>query len=297
MQPSLEEDWAALGSIRRRRIIERVPTPLSPVGPAEDWAETFDDGNRPAFYTVLGQSPQDRYEFYSKFQGGELGVLSFTKEPLDWMGRGPLEVLQEIVEQAWIPDGAKDLLPAWWPPPSSTWALLWALGSTQDFLIEEPLRSMVDIRYSLAHDLYRAIWEIRFSLREKNDLLETSRLISAVGTWLLGRSLDDQDINLLTPVGIRRRVTLEQEKIDVLCVLLSLAAQNGLVSRVYVAFDNVERADRAKLKELHLVLQGCSRWARLMGMPLGILLGWNGDGAGLGKANAKLAAMIIKGVA
>lgn len=296
MQPSLEEDWAAIGR-PRRRVIERAPTQLSPVDPAEDWAETFDEGGRSAFYTVLGESPQDRHEFYRRFQGGEVGVLSLTRNPRDWLERGPLLTLQEVVEQAWVPEGAKDFLPSWWPPPTATWGLLWALGASPDFIIEEPLRGMVDMRCSLAHDLYRAIWEIRFSIRERGDLLETARLVSAVGTWLLGRPLDGPDIALLEPVGIQRKVTSEQERIDTLLILLTMAAQNGLISRLFTVFDNVERADRAMLKELLLVLQGCNRWARVPGMPLGILLGWNGDGAGLGKANAKLAALILRGVA
>lgn len=301
MPPSLSEAWHLHPGPgehfvpSRRRVIERPVTPLSPVEPAEDWAETFDEGNRPAFYTVLGPGPHDRQEFYRRFQGGDV-VLNLTRSPRDWLTQGPLKILQEAVEQASIPEEAKDFLPAWWPPPSPTWALLWALGSIPDYLIEEPLRAMVDMKHSLAHDLYRAIWEIRFSIREKNDLAETMRFVSAVGTWMMGQELDPTDFALLAPI-VGRRVSSENEKVDVLCFLLTLAAQNGLLSRVYLAFDNIERADRAQLKELHAVLQGCSRWARLPGMPLGLLLGWNGDGAGLGKANAKLAALIVKGVA
>jgi len=297
MPPStLEADWAALGR-PRRRVIERAPTLLSPVEPAEDWAETFDEGLRPVFFTVLGQSIQDRYEFYSKFEGGQIGVLNLTHTPRVWLERGPLLLLQETVEQCRLPLSAKDLLPTWWPPPTTTWNLLWALGTTPDLTLEEPIRGMVDMRFSLAHDLFKAIWEIRFSIREGGDLLATERLVQAVGTWLLGRHLDADDQLVLKPVGIGRRVTSDQEKIDMLCLLLTLASQSGLLSRLYLAFDGVERADRPHLKELLAVLQGCGRWARIPGMPLGLLLGWNGDGAGLGRANAKLATLIVQGVA
>jgi hypothetical protein len=90
-------------------------------------------------------------------------------------------------------------------------------------------------------------------------------------------------------------VSSPNEKIDLVCGLLLMAAQNGLVERVFLGFDAIEAATRPNLKELFMVLQGVDRWT-VEEQPLGILLGWNGDGAALARANTKFADYIVRGM-
>ena len=274
--------------VRRKRILTVPPMAKPALDPAVEWTEGFDEGERSAFFAVLGASHYEREVLYRNFPS--------SVDSREWLTRSPLQTLQAVVEHAGVDQAAKDTLPPWWPPPSAPWGLLWALATLPDVLIEDPLRDLMDMQFSLAHDLFRGLWEIRFNLREQGDLLETNRLVTAMGTWLLGHPLDSENTRLLEHAGIQRKVGSDAEKIDTLCILLLMAAQNGLVRRLYLAFDDLERADRTKLKELLTVLQGVSRWAKVPGMPLGLFLGWNGDGAKLGKANARLAALIVQGI-
>jgi len=288
MQPSPEAVRAAPGR-PKRRVLEAPYIPTPSLALAQEWAETFDEGDRRAFFTVTG-AHQDRAEFYARLGASREGHQT-------WLTTSVLTALQDAVERAWLAEDAKPFMPAWWPPVTAGWGLLWGLVAAPDFVVEEPLREMVDRSVSVFHTFFLALWEIRFTLQEKGDLPEAAGLITSLGTWLRGQPLDALAMANLTRLGIARRLVHENERLDVLCFLLTLAAQNGLVSRLHVVFDGIERADRVRLRELYTVLQTCGRWTRLPGMPLGLLLGWNADGAGLGKANAKLVNYIIQGVA
>ena len=266
---------------------------LSPVEPAENWAETFPAGEREAFFTVLGQTTKEREEFYAAFRGGS-GVVSLLRDHHAWHQVGPLRALQNGLRAAWVPPDCKEGLPDWWPPPSGNWGLLWGLGAVSNFAVDGQLRFQVDVPFSLLHDLYRAIWEIRFAIREGREALG---LVQAVGTWMLGESLSAEDHGHLAAVNIQRQVSSPNEKIDLVCGLLLMAAQNGLVERFFLGFDNIEAATRPNLKELFMVLQGVDRWTTVEEQPLGILLGWNGDGASLARTNTRFADYIVRGMA
>ena len=291
MPPDLDDDWADLGYPQRKLVQSNIPKSSS-LEAALDWTDLFDEGNRLPFFTLMG-GVQDRVEFCAALNR-ELSTE--VSQRTDWLVRGPLAALQEYVEWSQVDPLAMDLLPPWWPPTKGTWRLLWGLVALPDLMVEEPLRSMVDRGHSVFHWLFRGIWEARFILREQNDLTQVDALIEALGTWASGRVLEASDEVLLTPI-VQRRLGSEQERVSMLCFLLMLAAQNGLLSKSFLLLDRIERAESDQLKELFLVLQGCLPWAKMPGFPLGILVGWSGDSTKLKRSNAKLADLLAKGVA
>lgn len=216
-------------------------------------------------------------------------------DPMAWHDRGVLGCIQDVVRQADVDPEAVAYVPDVGAADGSPWALLRALTSVPDFHIEEPLREMADRHNSIFHTFFLALWEIRF-LRETQDEATLSRLIQSLGVWLQGEPLDRQTVRDLVLLGVGRRVSGEAEKLDLLLFLLTLAAQNGLVRQVFAVMDNLESAERARLKELVFVVEACTRWAKIPGMPLGLVLGWDGHIPGLGKANAKLASYLTQGV-
>lgn len=272
----------------KRRVVEAHTPPATPFTAIDEWAEAFDEGDRRAFLTILGR-PLDRAEIYARLKiPGE--------EPHAWHTRGVLGQLQESVSRAWVDPDAKNFMPSWWPGMVPSWGLLWGLAAVPDFQIEEPLREMVDRSVSVFHTLFLALWEIRFLLEESGDFETVGRLIDSLGAWVRGQSLDAQKVKDLTQLGVNRRLSNEAEQLDVLCFVLALAAQNGLIGRLYVPLDGVERAERGRLKELATVLDVCCRWTKIPGMPLGLLVGWNGNGPGLGRNHGKLTTHLLQGV-
>ena len=279
-------DHAPTQTPRRRRTVDVPPIVVTEVSQAEEWAASF-EGPREAFFPVLGPTVKARDNFYLGF-GKENGVVSLLDHRADWHREGPLVALQEALRMAWVPPGCKDSLPSWWPPPSGQWGLLWALGAAPHFVVEGQLRHLVDVPYALLHGLYAAIWEIRFAIREGRDPKE---FIETVGAWLLGGPTHES-LQKIT----QRQVLSPNEQIDMVCGLFLMASQNGLLDRVYVGFDSVEKATRPHLRELFTVIQGVQRWTAIEGMPLGLLPGWSGDGASLTKAHPRLATMLAGAV-
>lgn len=285
MQPT---SYSAAVSGQKRRVVEAPPHPVPSFSAVEEWAETFDEGDRRAFLTVLGR-PLDRADIYARLRVPK-------EEQQAWLTRGVLGQLQESVSRAWVDPDAKSFMPPWWPGVVPSWGLLWGLVAVPDFQVEEPLREMVDRSVSVFHTLFLALWEIRFLLEEAEDFETVGRLIESLGAWVQGKPLDAQKVKDLTQLGVNRRLSNEAEQLDVLCFVLALAAQNGLIGRHYVALDGVEKAERSRLKELATVLDVCGRWTKIPGMPLGLLVGWSGHGPGLGRNHAKLTTHLLQGV-
>lgn len=149
------------------------------------------------------------------------------------------------------------------------------LLQTENLLIEEPLKSMVDQSFYLVSDLFRVILEARFQVVEGSNATDFA---SSIMRWILDEKLNAQDLKLFEAAHVSRRVTLN-EQLDLVCFLATLANQTGILDTLTFALDNVEMAAtagikdrRVLLKELDDVAFTATRWEKL-GSPLGVVLG------------------------
>lgn len=156
------------------------------------------------------------------------------------------------------------------------WGLLWSLCDVEDFVVDEPLRSMVD-RGTQYTELFQAIWEIRFLLDEG---LDVRPHVEAFTHWL---TEGEEDLELLPGLGIENRPLTTHQRIDLLLFLLALAQQNSLIDAPVFVFDGLERAPAQEipLKELLQglleMIEAVENWASL-GSPAGILIGVSSGG-------------------
>jgi hypothetical protein len=257
-----------------------IPTVGPSVDKAIPWLYTVGQ-TEASTLVVPGSTPEARTGFYNALEARALpGVTIDRKQPREWLQVAPIDDWTARVGRLGIPDECLDMLPkAISFPLYSEWTLLWALASLDDFIIEEPLRSMVDQKHYLLHEAARMLLEFRFLLREGPSyevLLETLRTFVR---WLTMCPLDEADIQFLTRVGVNRRVTSLSERIDLLIFFLTLASQNAIIHKTVFVFDALEAAcsnkDRPKLRELHMMMRRVSRWSKSMETPIGFILGFD----------------------
>jgi hypothetical protein len=150
------------------------------------------------------------------------------------------------------------------------WSLLWGLCDVQEFVVDEPLRGMIDegSRYT---ELFRALWEVRFLLDEGNDVRP---FVRALTRWMVEGQLSEP----LRQLRIESEPN-QQERADLLLFLLTLARQNSLTGPLVFVFDSLERAVQQRpetrqplLKGLLTLVEAVDRWAPL-GSPAGLLIG------------------------
>lgn len=302
----------------RRRVIAVAPTssPIAPVEPVIRWSLTFHEGDelavgtRPAFMVVPGATAHDRMGFYRKYLAPEWKTFRpdtiediIGDDARDWVDETIIGNLTRRIANAKIPEGATKTLPAWFPPPGHGWELLWALVSNDVFVIEEPLRQMVD-RGGLVHHFYKALWDFRFALKENESFEPAARVYFAITRWMTGLELGDDDIRVLEKIGVGRRVSSVAERFDLLFFLVTLCAQNGLLNRMVLCFDGLERAlqssHRPVLRELDMFLGALERWVKFTQTPVGVLVGFGAserEKSQLRKLNPKLADRIVAGLA
>ncbi len=254
------------------------------------WAQEFEEGERSVFLAAEGPARQSFFHSFEKEQARAINDTALHGDA--WLIRGPITALQDAVEQAWVAPTADP--PRWWPPPTVTWSLLWSLATIPELLIFDPLRGFADQHSTLLFDLFRAVWHLRFSLTEEGDLFSSAQLIETAGAWFCGRTLEPVDTQRLGDWGITRKIETVKDKMDALCFLLSLATQNGLFDRFYMTFDGVEQASTEFQQELSTLLLAGNRWSRLPQMPLGLLVGWDGNRVGLRKSSPRLAQLIAR---
>jgi len=149
------------------------------------------------------------------------------------------------------------------------------LLTIESFLVDEPLRSMVDQRFYLISDLFRVILEARFQVAEGAN---PEPFLDAIIRWGLNEKLSPIQEKLFVEARVSRRVQ-PTEQLDLCFFLVTLAAQSGLINRLTLSFDHVDQAatagisaKKAYLKDLDDVCFGATRWEKL-GSPLGIILG------------------------
>jgi hypothetical protein len=252
---------------------------------------------------VSGPTAYDRLAFYRKFMAPEWD--SFRPDTIEdvvgddarnWVDETLIENLTRRISTASMPPGAKKDLPNWFPPPSHGWELLWALVGIENFVIEEPLRSMVDQTHYLVHHLYRALWEFRFALKENTTFEPAAYLFFAITRWMTMAELSADDLRVLEKIGVTRRVQSDTERFDLLFFLITLASQNGILNRMTFCFDGLESAlrsdKRSLLREMDLFLGAAERWVKFTQAPVGVLIGFGAserEMSQLRKLNPKLA--------
>lgn len=252
----------------------------------------------PVALTVPGILSQRRAAF-QKFGGWiEPDVIVDTQRlALDrWTEDGVVSHFTNRLSKLSVPFRAQDRLVSWFPPSDDVWELLWALVAVDEFVIEDPLRMMVDQKFYLVHDVYRFIWELRFVSHETS-LKAAKKLMGTFFRWL-DNDLLEADIEVLGKLRIERRVQ-ESERADVLCFVTTLAAQNAIVSRIVLGFEGLNdillAKERPKLRQLHSFLKTLTRWGGL-GCPVRLLIGFDfGELSRLHNLHPKLADEIQAG--
>ncbi len=164
------------------------------------------------------------------------------------------------------------------------------LMQAPELVVEGPLRGYADKSSHVAHDVYRLLWEGRFILREKPEEFET--FVMGMVKWIGESSLC---------ANVERIISGPQEQTAVLCFLTALAAQNDLVKRVVIFYDQIDliEEDRNLARNFMAVISEVRRWAIFAGCPLGLLLGFAGSRSDIGrlrKLNPMLGAELEAGL-
>lgn len=181
-----------------------------------------------------------------------------------------------------------------------TWNLLWELLDVPEFVVEEPLRGLVDQGF-LFTEFYQALWEARFLLQESAPRVEN--LVEALIRWMTWTELSSEDRKLLGTLRLSRPLQSDEERLDTLFFLLALARQNGTVGPAVIVFDDIDLAlrqgvetRRQLLTKLLKLISAVERWDRL-GMALGLVLGVSpGVLTSLKRYNPKLGKKISGGL-
>jgi len=190
--------------------------------------------------------------------------------------------------KSWINNGVRESLVR-----ESPWQVLRGLLVHSEFVVEEPLRSMVDQEQGAIAQAFKAILEARFLVSEAREQVEESQA-EALTRWMRGVPLEPWHRPLFERAGVEHQPT-EREKFDLACFVLTLGFQNDLVGPQVFAVDGLEKAAeeapsrRKKLfKDLQETLASLDHWAGL-GCPTGVVLGVNGP---LKKFSPKLRRML-----
>lgn len=247
------------------------------------WVQRLPE-NGDTLLTVLGPSPMLRAEaFRVCYAVPGLEVVGNGRSTQDWFGKGLANDVSQRVRAL----------------TGRPWGLVWDLIEVEDFVVEEPLRSLIDQGLCLT-GLFKALWECRL-LRQEGQEERCLELMGAVLRWLCAVDLSPDQQRLLEQVRIERVLGTLQERLDVMLFLLALANQNGLADRTVFVFDGVERAVRAGvdkrrdlLRQLYETATTFGRWGRL-GSGAGMVLGMDPTALEtLGQYHDRLGALMAK---
>ncbi len=305
---SMEAYWESVQRTKpaRKRSssdLVRVPT----VVPYVKWAQIPEGADR-SFLHVLPGAPADRDRVFREYSLGDWlhfqgGIVIDSTDADMWIKTGPLNSLVSRLRTLPLPVESKDMTLPWFPHLPGVWELLWGLIAVENFVIEEPLRGLIDQPFYLVHDVHRALWEARFLAREHESHVPVEVFVETFLRWVLNEPLTVSDRAALSQIGVRRVVGTEQEQLDVFLFLLTLAGQNGLLNRAVLYFDKLERAldgaGRPILRQLHTLVLTGERWTKLGNCPLGVIVGFSAqtrDRTQLRRLHAKLATEIEVGI-
>ncbi len=302
-----DAEGGAVGPPKRRQSSE---VELSPSVLALSSWTVSEDPDRLLALVVPGPTHFNRQEVLRQYRDGEWRrfhsgiVIDAGATSTDWLEGNIASNFLTRIRMLRMPPVSKGIMAKWYPRASGAWELLWNLIAVEEFIVEEPLRQLIDKPFYLVHDVHRALWEARFLAREHPNLGPVQGFMMHFDRWLMGDPLGDEGRKALAALGIKRLITKDSERLDVACFLLALACQNGLLERSVFLFDDLEHAlqpnKRSMLRQLHDLLESGRRWARLGSNPLGILIGFTGSKADLQlltKYNAALADEVSAGLA
>ena len=292
--PDLDEDWRAIGHTPRKRPVE--PDPVVPdTETARAWFASLGTSHH-TYLTVPGASPQARASFYRNLDHLCLADYQHTRT---WLLRGPLTDWTDRLRRLPILDECWDHLPGRSAAPTF-WRWLWALGQTEDFVLDEPLRSMVDRPYHLIHDALRLLMGLRFLSWEQAPDGQFAAMLHLMVRWMTmdAEPFSQAESRVLDELGVRRTPGSTDERLDLLILFLALAEQNGIIGKVAFVFDDIEAActneNRPLLRELHQMMQATARWAKFIEIPVALLLGFDPRRAPLlRRTNPKLASDVL----
>jgi hypothetical protein len=239
-------------------------------------------------FVIPGPSREDRRFYFQrylspKWERFRVGTVEDVYGPhtTHWLDVGVIEDATARLSEASIPADCRDVLPVWCPPRKGVWELLWGLIGVEDLVIQEPLATMVDQQGFLAHDLYRLLWEARFRVKENSvNLTPAQEVFDAALLWAGGKPLSEAQEKLIATVGVTTKVETTAQQAEMLCMVMTLAAQNSLVNRIVLTFDSLERAlehpQRQKLlRGLNHFVDAVERWIKVPGgCPVGVLVGF-----------------------
>lgn len=301
--------WADLRAkpLRRRRQTPNPPWVYkSSVEPVLRWTLSFNDQEpRPTMMVIPGASEFDRTAFYRQYLSSDWAKLRpdcvedvDTDASRDWYLESVVENVTRRLAKIHVP----------WEPAKghslfhAEWELILALLIVEPFTVEGALKDMVDQPHYLVHQLYKALWELRFTAKESTE--QVRDLYPSLVRWMTAADLTDIDHKHLERLGIQRRVQTDAERYDLLFCLLTLATQNGILNRYVIGFDGLERVlqpeMRSTLRELDAFIGAADRWVRFANSPIGVVVGFRAfprDITQLRHLNAKLAARIEAGLA
>jgi hypothetical protein len=270
------------GRTRRKRPVVRYDPPT--IEAFIEWVVTFSEPGHTSIRVLPGASPQERLEFlqgylaptYDRFRPDCIEDLTGA-HTRNWVEDGVLINFTERMEaQPLALDIPKDM-----GKVAPRWQLLWGLILAPDFVVGDPLKGLVDQEYSMLHNIYKVLWEARFLAREETSQEKLVAFVTTILRWITDQPLTNEDAETLLILGARKRVESVSERVDALLFLISLAAQNALLTRATFFFDDLERAllpDRHNtLRQLDEFLMNVDRWATKLDCPIGVLIGFQAN--------------------
>lgn len=271
----LEECWRDLRPRAQPLTAKWHPPPRPHV---EQWVGGLGQKTNPVF-SVKGPSPVHRMEVYRWIS--PMVEVDPCKSTEEWWH----DLWGYLVSQVGGP---------------GPWDLLWNLLDVQEFIVEEPLRGLVDQGF-LFTEFYQALWEARFLLQESAP--GVTDLVEALIRWMTQPELDPEDRKRLGKLRLSRPLQSDGERLDMLFFLLALAGQNGTIKPVVVVLDELGKATlagqqtrRKVLADLLQLVLAAERWNRL-GAAFGLVVGFSpGVLTSLRKYNPKLGKKVSSGI-
>ena len=237
-------------------------------------------------FVIPGQNREGRRFYFQRYLSPKwsrfrVGTIEDVYGPhtAHWLDVGAVEDATERVRKALVPEDCRDVLPRWCPPTPGEWELFWGLIGVENFVIDASVLPLVNQQGYLVHDLYKLIWEARFLAKENVNLMSAQALVETTLHWMTGADLSEEQVKVLADHKITRRVESTSQRAELLCMIVTLAAQNALVNRMVLTFDGLEEAlDSPRwqplLRGLNHIIEAVERWTRTCGCPVGVLVGF-----------------------
>jgi len=236
-------------------------------------------------FVIPGPNREERSRYFQrhlyptleKFGVGSIEDV-YGAHTTDWLTVGVMQDVATRIRAARIPKEFRQSLPVWCPPERGVWELFWGLVGVEELIVQEPLASMVDQPGFLGHDFYRLFWEARFRAKENVNLASAQVIVETAIAWASGFDLTDPQKKALSDVGVTAKVETASQRADLLCLVMTLAAQNGLSNRMVLTFDALEETFGHPRRQQ--LLRGLNHFIDAVervpgGNPLGVLVGFS----------------------